>query len=106
MRRGGSLLDSQPFVRKVVGSNPVLPFWLPHRDLRQVLHCQVKSSIRLLCKCKRGTDYLLIIAVTDASMIYRERVCVCIYSFYCINKPVDKPQLSYIVNKIHKMYEC
>src|SRR6218665_1045985 len=29
---------------------------------------------------------------------------VCIYSFYCINKPVDKPQLSYIVNKIHKIY--
>src|SRR6218665_2997803 len=31
-------------------------------------------------------------------------VCVCIYSFYCINKPVDKPQLSYMVNKIHKIY--
>ena len=29
---------------------------------------------------------------------------VCIYSFYCINKPVDKPQLSYMVNKIHKIY--
>jgi len=35
---------------------------------------QVKSSIRLLCKCQRKTDYILIIAVTDASMIYREDI--------------------------------
>jgi len=34
----------------------------------------IKSSIRLLCKCQRETDYILIIAVTDASMIYRERI--------------------------------
>jgi len=30
--------------------------------------------------------------------------CVCIYSFYCINQPVDKPQLSYMVNKVHKNF--
>ena len=35
---------------------------------------QVKSSIRLLCKCQRKTDYILIIAVTDAIMIYREGI--------------------------------
>src|SRR6218665_3390819 len=35
---------------------------------------QVKSSIRFLCKCQRNTDYILIIAVTDASMIYREGI--------------------------------
>src|SRR6218665_4085022 len=37
---------------------------------------QVKSSIRLLCKCHRETNYILIIAVTDASMIYRERTLI------------------------------
>ena len=29
---------------------------------------------------------------------------VCVYSFYCINQPVDKPQLSYMVNKVHKNF--
>ena len=29
-------------------------------------------------------------------------VCVCVYSFYCIDQPVDQPQLSYMVNKVHK----
>ena len=28
----------------------------------------------------------------------------CVYSFYCINQPVDKPQLSYMVNKVHKIF--
>jgi len=29
-------------------------------------------------------------------------VCVGLYSFYCINQPVDKPQLSYMVNKVNE----
>src|SRR6218665_3013998 len=53
------------------------------RRIKGVFHrvySMVKSSIRfvrwfrLLCKCKREADYILIIAVTDASMIYRERI--------------------------------
>jgi len=33
------------------------------------------SQVFVYCvKCQRETDYILIIAVTDASMIYRERI--------------------------------
>jgi len=46
---------------------------LDYSSCDRKLSQQVKSSIRLLCKCHRETNYILIIAVTDASMIYRER---------------------------------
>ena len=32
----------------------------------------------------------------------RFSVVTCVYSFYYINQPVDKPQLSYIDSKVHK----
>ena len=63
--------------------------WIPHHFL---------TSTIVIANHKTSSS--------SGSYIHQPRVfhCVCIYSFYCINKPVDKPQLSYIVNKIHKIY--
>ena len=41
---GGSLVDSLPFVRRVVGSNPALA--TTGRDLGQVLHSQLPVALR------------------------------------------------------------
>src|SRR6218665_3432518 len=51
---------------------------------------QVKSSIRLLCKCQRETDYILIIAVTDTNMMYRELSKLTLYYFTKGKDPHDK----------------
>ena len=42
--RGGSLVDSSPFVRRVVGSNPALA--TKNKDLGQVLHSQLSVAHR------------------------------------------------------------
>src|SRR6218665_4026133 len=61
--------------------------WISKRD---EIPSQVKSSIRLLCKCQRETNYILIIAVTDASMIYRELSKLTLYYFTKGKDPKDK----------------
>ena len=43
VRRGGSLVDSEPFVRRVAGSNPALT--ATYRDLRQVFHSQLPVAL-------------------------------------------------------------
>ena len=43
MGRVGSLVDSMPFVRRVVGSKPALP---PHKYFEQVLHLQLLVALR------------------------------------------------------------
>src|SRR6218665_1894204 len=45
VRHGGALVESKPFDRRVVGSNPALAATAPRRDLGQVLNSQLPGAI-------------------------------------------------------------
>ena len=66
MGRGGSLVDSWPFARRVLGLNPALA---PRRDLGQVLH----SQLHVVLRRETSTQYLCCVGSASKVVVDMKR---------------------------------